>query len=75
MTTQRDWFSSLKMIEPNTWGVDLVNNQKLCAHGVGTIGFRVHIENKEMLFCMGFIGYIIVSQKIVLKNETLISNC
>jgi hypothetical protein len=41
MTIQRDWFSSLKMIEPNTWGVELVNNQKLWAHGVGAIGFRV----------------------------------
>jgi hypothetical protein len=29
--------STLKMIEPNTWGVDIVNNQKFCAHGVGTI--------------------------------------
>ncbi len=28
MTNQRYWFSSLKMIEPNTWGVDLANNQK-----------------------------------------------
>jgi hypothetical protein len=33
------------------------------------------IENKEMLSCMGFIGYISVSQKIVLENATLISNC
>jgi len=41
MTTQRDWFSSLKMIEPNTWVIDFVNNKKLWAHGVGTIGFWV----------------------------------
>jgi len=37
MTTQRNWFSSLKMIEPNTWGIDLVKNQKLWADDVGTI--------------------------------------
>jgi hypothetical protein len=39
---------------------------------------RMHmldVEKKEMLSCMGFIGYINVSQKIVLENATLISNC
>ncbi len=44
MITPRDWFSSLKMIEPNTWGVDLVNNQKFWAHGVGTIHVN-HLVN------------------------------
>jgi len=33
------------------------------------------IENKKMLSCMGFIGFISVSQKVVLKNATLIRNC
>jgi hypothetical protein len=33
------------------------------------------IEKKEMLSCMGFIGYISTNQKIVLENATLISNC
>jgi hypothetical protein len=37
MTNQRYWFSSLRMIEPNTWGVDLANNQKFWVHGVGNI--------------------------------------
>ncbi len=37
MINPRDWFSSLEMIEPNTWGVDLANNQKFWAHRVGTI--------------------------------------
>jgi hypothetical protein len=39
---------------------------------------RMHmldVKKKEMLFCMGFIGYINASQKIVLENATLISNC
>jgi hypothetical protein len=33
------------------------------------------VENKEMLSCMGFIGYISASQKTILENATLISNC
>ncbi len=36
---------------------------------------KLDIENKEMLSCMGFIGYINAQQKIVLENATLISNC
>jgi hypothetical protein len=36
---------------------------------------KLDIENKEMLSCMGFIGYISASQKIVLENAMLISNC
>jgi hypothetical protein len=46
MTNQRDWFSSLKMIEPNTWGVDLANNQKLWAHGVGIIHVNYLVSGK-----------------------------
>jgi hypothetical protein len=33
------------------------------------------VENKEMCSCMGFIGYINVSQKINLENATLINHC
>jgi hypothetical protein len=36
---------------------------------------RLNVENKEMISCMGFIGYISANQKIILENGTLISNC
>jgi len=36
---------------------------------------KLDVKNKEMLSCMGFIGYISVSQKINLENATLINNC
>jgi hypothetical protein len=33
------------------------------------------VEKKDIFSCMGFIGYISASQKIILENAMLINNC
>jgi hypothetical protein len=58
MTDQRYWFSSLKMIEPNTWAIDLANNQKLWAHGVGIIHVNYLASGKWHKHVLGGVIYM-----------------
>ncbi len=65
MTNQRDWFSSLKMTEPNTWGANLANIQKLWAHGVGIIHVNYLVSGKWLKHVLEGVLYMPFLKKFI----------